>query len=374
MGAAEVRVPKELAFTWEAKLVRFLGVSPHVAAPIVATLVAATYFIPGLALGLLPIPLDLRDSTIPIDPYSWAAFITSLLAGFTVFALPYAQTRHQGDIANLAPVIPSLDRAGLRDLYVRTAVSRLRARMIASGIGWLLGFLIPVFAVPGAWTLMTGQPDLWREALPPEAYWAAGWFLIVVPFLIASLCKASYQMVTGARLLLAELETRIDVSPLEAEALRPLANAGLHTSFIWMIGAAIGMLFVLDANIESTVIVIFMAGIALLGGLAAIGPAMAGRRVISRAKEKALADVRAAIARLHLDALDPTSDTMVKRADDPRLAQMGALLAYEDRLEKAPELPISAPTIARFTLYLALPVGSWLGGAFVERLVDAALG
>jgi len=369
-----VKVPKDLAFTWEAKAVRFLGVSPQVASVIVAGLVAATYFVPGFAIGLLPIPLDLQDSTIPIDPYSWAAIITSLLAGFTVFALPYVQTRHQADIANLAPVVPSLDRAGLRDFYVRMASGGSRGRLIASGFGWVFGFLIPVFAVPGAWTLMTGKPDLWQSALPPEAYWAAGWFLVIVPFLIASLSKASYQMITGARRLLAELDARIEVSPLESEALRPLASAGLHTSFIWMIGAAIGMLFVLDSNIESTVIVVFMAGIALLGGLAAIGPAMAGRRVIRRAKEKALADVRAAIARLHLEALDPSSETLVKKADDQRLAQMGALLAYEDRLEKAPELPITAPTVAQFALYLAIPVGSWLGGAFVERMVDAALG
>lgn len=369
-----MRVPKELAFAWEAKVVRFLGVSPLVAASIVAALVAATYFVPGFAMGLLPIPLDLRDSAIPIDPYSWAALVTSLLAGFTVFALPYAQTRHQADMVSLAPVVPSLDRAGLRGLYVRSAIGGSRGRMVASVIGWLFGFLIPVFAVPGAWTLMTGQPDLWQSALPKEAYWAAGWFLVIVPFLIASLSKASYQMVTGARRLLSELESRLDVSPLESEMLRPLANAGLHTSFIWMIGAAIGMLFVLDSNIEATVIVIFMAGIAVLGGLAAIGPAMTGRRVIRRAKEKALADVRAAIARLHLEALDPSSEALVKDADDQRLAQMGALLAYEDRLEKAPELPISAPTIAQFALYLAIPVGSWLGGAFVERMVDAALG
>jgi len=374
MEARALRIPKELAFAWEAKVVRFLGVSPQVAALIVAALVAATYFGPGFAMGLLPIPLDLRDSAIPIDPYSWAAIVTSLLAGFTVFALPYAQTRHQADIVNLAPVVPSLDRAGLRDLYVRSALGNSRGRIIASVFGWLFGFLIPVFAVPGAWTLMTGQPDLWQSALPPEAYWAAGWFLVIVPFLIASLSKASYQMVTSARRLLSELENRLDVSPLESETLRPLANAGLHTSFIWMIGAAIGMLFVLDSNIESTVIMVFMAGIAVLGGLAAIGPAMAGRRVIRRAKEKALADVRAAIARLHLEALDPSSETLVKHTDDQRLAQMGALLAYEDRLEKAPELPVSAPTIAQFALYLAIPVGSWLGGAFVERMVDAALG
>lgn len=369
-----MRVPKDLAFSWEAKVVRFLGVSPAMAAPIVAALVAATYFVPGYAFGLLPIQLELRDSSIPLDPYSWAAVVTSLLAGFTVFALPYAQVRHLTDITSLADIIPSMDRSGLRDLYIRSAVGDRMGRLLASSLGWIFGLLIPVFAVPGAWTLMTGQPEVWPSALPPSAYWAAGWFLIIVPFLIASLSKASYQMVTGARRLLTEVVSRLEVGPLDADKLRPLVNAGLHTSFIWMIGAAIGVLFVLDTNIEATVILVFMACIAILGGLAAITPAMAGRRVIRRAKDKALAEVRAVIAHLHLDALDAASDTKVRHADDQRLAQMGALLAYEDRLEKAQETPISAPTVAQFALYLAIPVSSWLGGAFVERMVDAALG
>jgi hypothetical protein len=34
------------------------------------------------------------------------------------------------------------------------------------------------------------------------------------------------------------------------------------------------------------------------------------------------------------------------------------------------ERPIDAPTLRRFALYLAIPLGSWFGGALVERMVD----
>jgi predicted MFS family arabinose efflux permease len=37
------------------------------------------------------------------------------------------------------------------------------------------------------------------------------------------------------------------------------------------------------------------------------------------------------------------------------------------------EWPVDASTLTRFALYLAIPVGSWLGGALVERLVNALL-
>jgi hypothetical protein len=37
------------------------------------------------------------------------------------------------------------------------------------------------------------------------------------------------------------------------------------------------------------------------------------------------------------------------------------------------EWPFDAPTLTRFFLYVAIPLGSWVGGALVERLLGAAL-
>jgi hypothetical protein len=42
---------------------------------------------------------------------------------------------------------------------------------------------------------------------------------------------------------------------------------------------------------------------------------------------------------------------------------------YEGRIASVPEWPFDTPTIARFGLYLLIPLGSWLGGALVERLL-----
>jgi hypothetical protein len=53
---------------------------------------------------------------------------------------------------------------------------------------------------------------------------------------------------------------------------------------------------------------------------------------------------------------------------------LGELLAYRSFVESVPEWVIDAPTRARFFLFVAIPLGSWLGGAFVERLLDAILG
>ena len=50
------------------------------------------------------------------------------------------------------------------------------------------------------------------------------------------------------------------------------------------------------------------------------------------------------------------------------------LIEYRRLVEEVPEWPLDPGVRARFLLYVALPLGSWLGGALVERLIDAALG
>ena len=54
-------------------------------------------------------------------------------------------------------------------------------------------------------------------------------------------------------------------------------------------------------------------------------------------------------------------------------ARLPALLAFKHEIESVREWPFDAPTLTRFFLYVAIPLGSWVGGALVERLLGAAL-
>ena len=53
-------------------------------------------------------------------------------------------------------------------------------------------------------------------------------------------------------------------------------------------------------------------------------------------------------------------------------SHLTALLALEARIENVREWPLDLSTVVRFAFYLALPLGSWLGGALVERGLDLA--
>ena len=56
------------------------------------------------------------------------------------------------------------------------------------------------------------------------------------------------------------------------------------------------------------------------------------------------------------------------------LAEVIGSLAYEARIEAVREWPFDVPTLVRFAAFLLLPLGSWLGGALVERVVSGILG
>jgi hypothetical protein len=50
------------------------------------------------------------------------------------------------------------------------------------------------------------------------------------------------------------------------------------------------------------------------------------------------------------------------------------LIAYHQLIARVREWPIDFANLLRFFLYLFIGLGSWLGGAIVERLLDSTLG
>jgi hypothetical protein len=62
--------------------------------------------------------------------------------------------------------------------------------------------------------------------------------------------------------------------------------------------------------------------------------------------------------------------------DHPRRAggRLADLISYRDLVDRAFEWPWDTPTLLRVALYMSLGVGSWLGGALVERALAIVLG
>jgi hypothetical protein len=99
-----------------------------------------------------------------------------------------------------------------------------------------------------------------------------------------------------------------------------------------------------------------MAAFAFIGPLAGLSQ---GIRAAKHAElERLREQIRAARAE---------TDTAVA---SPRLAN---LTGYYQLIDSASEWPIDAANLLKFIGYLLLGLGSWLGGAVVERILDSAI-
>ncbi|MDP6377082.1 MAG: hypothetical protein QF515_00790 [Pseudomonadales bacterium] len=52
---------------------------------------------------------------------------------------------------------------------------------------------------------------------------------------------------------------------------------------------------------------------------------------------------------------------------------LGEIVAYRSVIENTRNWPFENTTLLRFAIYLLIPLGSWLGGALVERGIDLVL-
>lgn len=162
-----------------------------------------------------------------------------------------------------------------------------------------------------------------------------------------------------------EMGRRVPVRLLETSELRPFARAGLRGAAYWFFGSSIASLLMLDAGAWGLVasVMVFTLG---LGVVAMVVPSRGVHESLRDAKAEELARVRGEIERAR-------AALQGDRSAEIEAARMPALLAWEARVEQVGVWPFDAPTLVRFALFLLVPIGSWLGGALVERAVDAAL-
>ena len=161
-------------------------------------------------------------------------------------------------------------------------------------------------------------------------------------------------------------QVRIDL--LDLQALTPFARFGLRLSLVVL---AIPLLLAPAAVFgyaPAPVEVLLYLGIMVVGLAALVVPSWGLHRSIQEAKAAELARVRRALAGDRSSLRDSPVAT-----DADRLSVVD-LAVWQDRVEGLREWPFDAAALRRFGLYLLIPLGSWVGAALVERLVDRAFG
>ena len=143
------------------------------------------------------------------------------------------------------------------------------------------------------------------------------------------------------------------------------AHRGLRLARNWFVGSAIALLLVVTGRQPGLVLAI-IAGSVGLGVASLLIPCLGIHRKLRDVKRSELARVRDAVERRSAALIEGRRTA----EEDPDIP---ALLAYESRIRGVSEWPFDSPMLMRFLLLVLIPLGSWVAGALVERLVDAAL-
>ena len=212
---------------------------------------------------------------------------------------------------------------------------------IVNFLGWRLGALIPG-VWPGHYLIMN----------------------VLATVLFAEMGVLGALSMRRSRVFL-EMGRRARVNLLAPDEHAPFARTGLRASAYWFLGSSIASLLTLDAGAWGIVVGVIAVTLAL-GFISLLLPSRGVHERLRAAKQDELLRVRVEIDRARAALFDAGGD-------GAEIARMPALLAWETRISQVSVWPFDAPTLVRFALFLLVPLGSWFGGALVDRAVDAAL-
>jgi len=279
--------------------------------------------------------LRVAITQILITTYSASAYAYLLMTA--------RKTTH--DLTPVARHIPQwqsiVDRAGKHPRWVLLLVGAA-------------SYLIFGVAATNATTPEPTNPWDW-QLWSYDVYWHRATTVSFVWWL-ACLCHVS--IVESARLSrLSENIESVDI--LDLGPYQPLIRQGL-TNALLVIGVVSVMSFLGVESRYWPVLAGFWIIFITLSWIGMMLPLRGIRKKIRASKYKELDWCR--------QSLKDSRDALKSGAGEQQ--SIAEIVAYKTMIENIRNWPFDNPTLVRFTLYLLIPIGSWLGGAFVERGLD----
>jgi hypothetical protein len=346
LAQPEQTAPEETTVeVWEVWLASLLPISPLWMGVLLSAVLIAAFLGAHAALGY-PIWVTGTTGGGRLGDAANGQIVFALLIGYTVAAGRYLPAAIARDLQEIGGV----DVSELQVLrYPIEIVRRSRYAGVAGALGGL-GIHIALNL-----RFFDGGPALWY----PETAWS----LFALPLLGWLLARSGVFTVTGAGARMQDSASEQEVDLLDLRPLYVGGRIGLRLALVWIIGCSIASLFLLHAQAGRTAVPGLIAGFAI-AAIALVLPVRSAQKRIHRAKlaELALLDGELRAAR---DAV-----LLGRAGSEGRLAD---LLSYRSYVVDVREWPFDSSTFASFGLYLMIPVGSWLGGAFMERLLGLLL-
>ena len=349
---AKARAALSAGVPWSVRLFAAAPLPPAV----VGFLIAATVFTLYVLKDLLLSPhSELREAAEApwtlLQP--WIELLQAVLIGYLPTATAYSIRAAARDLRALRPAL-DLTETEFAERLRRIASFDPRALRVSGLIGLCVGLSIPF--MDGYW--MHGRPPLGDPDL--------SWNMLRTGLLAWLVGRTGHvEMLIAARFSrLGRSSARVDL--LDLGPLKPFARRGLRSVLLLMLFTALFSLFLLSpfqlAVTPATIVLILGTAVAAL-----LLPVTGAHRRIAEVKQAELARVRAAIRRERELRLGENA------AAGTSGSPLADLLAYEARIDSVGTWPFDLSTLTRFGFYVMVGAGSWLGSAFVERMLEAAL-
>ena len=344
----------ERSFGWET---RFILASPLNLFWTGAAVAVFAYvsFLVCAAWNSVPVIVE-RNGDPTLAPDAWTALCMALLWWSILSIGQYTR------VANLAEAW-SLSRLGLSINTERLAALERgptrAAKRRAAGFS-ALGVVVGVIFYSLVYRPDGHRVHLWDATLTNV------WFLLMTILLFAEIFRGLSFLRMDTHALVGDLDHRAEIDLLDISKLDGFGRIALRGALPWLVTGTIVLLLLLRQR-ESELFLPLVIGLIASASVVFAWPMWSVHRLIDTAKKRELARLRREIAaaRAAFEGWGPESDRAAMR--------LAALLALETRIEHAREWPLDLPTVLRFAVYLALPLGSWLGGAIVEHVLDLVM-
>jgi hypothetical protein len=259
-----------------------------------------------------------------------------------------------------------LRHAGRNRAALRSLLHPRNRAAVDTPIRWPPGWVawVPVALGPLVGLAIDRDPGLYFRS----GYWSVGsvWTWSVGLFMAWCLGRSIAVTIAVSRQFSKIAAGLTDVDLLDRRWLAPFVSLALFSSLLWLLVPALWAVNLVDAPFLYVVPVV-TAVCVVFGTIALLLPTRGLRRRLQEAKERELALTHAA---LRGDDAALSDSVLAARLERPTVADLVAWARYVGELSTS---PFTGASRLRFVLYLALPLGSWLGGALVEWLVERLL-
>lgn len=338
-------------FGWEKRLVSVSPFNLGWTALLVAVLVYSS-FLACATLSGVPVIVE-REGNPVLDSDAWTALCMAFLWSSILCLGEYTRRSNLAEARSLIALGVPVNTGRLKTLEFGPRPAENR-RAFLFGLAGAIGGLV--------FYTQVYHPDGHPLRLSTITVTNI-WFLVMTVVLFSRIFRSLSFARTDTAAFIRDLDHRVTIDLFDIQKLDGLGRIALRGALPWLVTGTIVLLLLLGQR-STELFVPLVIGLASSATIIFALPMLRVHRLIDAAK-------RAELVRLRREVGEAREIFEKRGGDADRAAiRLAALIAIETRVERAREWPLDLPTITRFVIYLALPLGSWLGGAIVERIVD----